>query len=149
MRSIIAVLSDSGMPGMFPTHPGTQNRLHENGLPEKMPGNVRLIKPLGYLDMLMLMATARKILTDSGGIQKEAYMLGVPCITLRENTEWPETLEGRWNVLVGAEKDKIIEAISNLAPMGEQRNVFGNSSASERILQLVQSLNTKKGEKHI
>jgi UDP-GlcNAc3NAcA epimerase len=141
MRNTITVLSDSGMLGLFPMHPGTQKCLHEYGLMERMPGNVRLITPLGYLDMLMLMATARKILTDSGGIQKEAYMLGVPCITLRENTEW-KTLEGGWNVLVGAEKDKIIEAISNLAPMGEQRNVFGNSSASERILQLVQSLNT-------
>jgi len=111
MSSTIAALSDSGM-----------------------PGNVRLIKPLGYLDMLVLMANARKILTDSGGIQKEAYMLGVPCVTLRENTEWVETLEGGWNVLVGADKGKIFEAISNMAPMGEQRNIFGNSRASERIL---------------
>ncbi|MCZ7403014.1 MAG: UDP-N-acetylglucosamine 2-epimerase [Candidatus Methanoperedens sp.] len=82
MRSIIAVLSDSGMLGLFPMHPGTQKRLHEYGLLGRMPRNVRLIKPLGYLDMLMLMANARKILTHSLGIQKEAYMLGVPCITL-------------------------------------------------------------------
>ena len=85
----------------------------------------------------MLMANARKILTDSGGIQKEAYMLGVPCVTLRENTEWVETLEEGWNVLVGADKGKIIKYICNLAPMGDQRNVFGNSCASERILDIL------------
>jgi len=96
MRSIIEALGDSGMPVVFPVHPRTQKLLHDYGLLERMPGNVRLIKPLGYLDMLM--DNARKIMTDSGGIQKEGYMLGVPCITLRENTEWMETLEGgmRW-----------------------------------------------------
>jgi UDP-GlcNAc3NAcA epimerase len=98
MRSIIEALGDSGMPVVFPVHPRTEKFLQEYGLLERMPGNVRLIKPLGYPDMLMLMANARKILTDSGGIQKEAYMLGVPCVTLRENTEWMETLEGGWNV---------------------------------------------------
>ncbi len=97
---------------VFPVHPRTQKLLQEYGLLEMMPGNVKLVKPMGYLDMLMLMANARKILTDSGGIQKEANMLGVSCIKLRENTEWMETLEGGWNVLVGADKGKIIEAIS-------------------------------------
>ncbi len=133
MRSIIEALGESGIPVVFPVHPRTQKLLQEYRLLEKMPGNVKLVKPMGYLDMLMLMANARKILTDSGGIQKEAYLLGVPCITLRENTEWMETLEGGWNVLVGGEKGRIIEAIFNLAPMGTQRNVFGNSRASERI----------------
>jgi UDP-N-acetylglucosamine 2-epimerase (non-hydrolysing) len=137
MRSIIEAVGDSCMPLVFPVHPRTEKFLKEYGLIEKMPANVRLIKPLGYLDMLMLMANARKILTDSGGIQKEAYMLGVPCITLRENTEWVETLEGGWNELVGAEKEKISKAISNLTPMGAQRNVFGNSRASERILNIL------------
>jgi len=114
MRSIIEVPGDSGMPVVFPVHPGTQKLLQEYGLLERMPGNVSLIKPLGYLDMLMLMANARKILTDSGGIQKEAYMLGVPCITLRENTEWMETLEGGWNVLVGGEKQYTYVSILNI-----------------------------------
>jgi UDP-GlcNAc3NAcA epimerase len=101
MRSIIEVLSDSGMPVVFPVHPRTEKCLQEYGSLERMPENVRLIKPLGYLDNLMLMANARKILTDSGGIQKVACMLGVPCVTLRENTEWVETLGEGGNVLVG------------------------------------------------
>jgi UDP-GlcNAc3NAcA epimerase len=100
-----------------------------------------MIQPLGYLDMLKLMANAGKILTDSGGIQKEAYVLGVPCITLRENTEWMETLEGGWNVLVGADKGKIIKATRSLVPTGAQGDVFGSEGASKRILQLAQSLN--------
>lgn len=139
MRSIIEAVDDSCMPVVFPVHPRTEKFLKEYGMMEKMPGNVRLIKPVGYLDMLMLLANAKKILTDSGGIQKEAYMLGVPCITLRENTEWMETLDGGWNVLVGAEKEKISKAISNLARMGARRNVFGNSRASESILNILRS----------
>jgi UDP-N-acetylglucosamine 2-epimerase (non-hydrolysing) len=103
-----------------------------------MPGNVRLIKPLGYLDILMLMANARKILTDSGGIQKEAYMLGVPCITLRENTEWMETLEGGWNVLVGAVIEKITEAMNGKKPESEKRNLFGIKSTIERIDKIIE-----------
>jgi len=121
MRNIIETLGDSGMPVVFPVHPRTEKFLHEYGLLERMPGNVRLIKPLGYLDMLMLMANARKILTDSGGIQKEAYMLGVPCITLRENTEWLETLDGGCNALVEAEHGKILESTRSLAPTGKGR----------------------------
>src|SRR5659263_199564 len=112
MRSIIEALGDSGMPVVFPVHPRTEKFLQEYGLVERMPGKGRLIKPLGYLDMLM--ANARKILTDSGGIQKEAYMLGAPCITLRENTEWVETLEGGWNVLVGGEKQYTYVSILNI-----------------------------------
>ena len=90
MRSIIEALGDSGMPLVFPVHPRTEKFLQEYGLKEKMPGNVRLIKPLGYLDMLMLMANARKILTDSGGIQKEAYMLGVPWGDEKEFMQHPK-----------------------------------------------------------
>ena len=78
-----------------------------------------------------------EILTDSGGIQKEAYILGVPCITLRENTEWVETLEGGWNLLVGEDKSKIVNAICNSAPLGRQRKIFGSERASKTIMKII------------
>ncbi len=90
MTNIIEELSDSSMPVVFPVHPPTKNPLHESRSPERMPGNVRLIKPLRYLDMLM--ADARKILTDSGCIQKKGYMLGLPCNRLRGI----QCAKGRW-----------------------------------------------------
>ena len=141
MRSIIEALGEIVMPVVFPVHPRTEKFLQEYGLMGRMPGNVRFIKPLGYLDMLMLMANARKILTDSGGIQKEAYMLGVPCITRRENTEWMETLEGGWNVLVGGDKEKIIRAVNLPVPDINQNDVFiGNACAK-----IVTQINKKRG----
>lgn len=93
----------------------------------------KVLKPIGYLNMLMLEKNAKKILTDSGGVQKEAYIFRVPCITLRENTEWVETIEDGWNVLVGASKEKIVKMANDFEPTNEQRNVFGNGDASERI----------------
>ena len=85
----------------------------------------------------MLEKNAKKILTDSGGIQKEAYIFKVPCITLRENTEWVETVEDGWNVLVGANKEKIIKKANDFEPANEQRNVFGSGDASKRIMKRI------------
>ncbi len=138
MSNIIDALAEIGETAVFPVHPRTKKYLKEYGL--DIPENVRLVEPLGYLDMLKLMAGARKILTDSGGIQKEAYMLGVPCITLRENTEWVETREGGWNVLVGADKGKIIEAVQCLSSVAEQINPFGGIGASGRVLNILNSI---------
>jgi UDP-N-acetylglucosamine 2-epimerase (non-hydrolysing) len=110
----------------------------EFNLWDKIPDNVIVTEPLGYLDMLHLMHYADIILTDSGGIQKEAYMLGVPCVTLRENTEWVETLEGGWNVLVGATKRKITGAIQrSRLPLPVQRQIFGDGYAAEKIALLL------------
>ncbi len=135
MSNIIDALAEIGETVVFPVHPRTKKYLKGYGL--DIPENVRLVEPLGYLDMLKLMTGARKILTDSGGMQKEAYMLGVPCITLRENTEWVETLEGGWNVLVGADKNKIMGAAHKFAPIDAQKNVFGISGASGKITRIL------------
>ena len=91
-----------------------------------------MTKPLAYLDFLVLEKCAKKILTDSGGIQKEAYMLGVTCITLRENTEWVETVEDGWNILVGTDTEKTIEAVRNFKPGHRYSEVYGQG-ACEKI----------------
>jgi len=107
---------------------------------DRMPESARLIEPVGYLDMLLLEKNAKKILTDSGGVQKEAYILKVPCITLRENTEWVETIEDGWNVLVGADKEKIFKKANDFEPEDEQRDVFGSGDASEEITKIIGGL---------
>lgn len=136
MESIISSLGTSGIPVIFPVHPRTRKYLHEYGLLETMPQNICLTEPLGYLDMIQLMGHAKKILTDSGGIQKEAYMLGVPCITLRENTEWVETVEAGWNVLVGCDRDKIVNTINCFAPKNNITDIFGHFAA-EKIIAII------------
>jgi UDP-N-acetylglucosamine 2-epimerase (non-hydrolysing) len=119
---------------LFPCHPRTEKLLRERALWDRLNKEVRVVKPVGYLDMLLLERSARKILTDSGGVQKEAYMLKVPCITMRDETEWVETVEDGWNVLVGADKEKIISAASSFDPHSEQREMFGKGDASQRIV---------------
>jgi len=134
LRNIISALSDLDLPVIFPAHPRTLKCMQEYGL--KAGGNVRIIEPLPYLEMLDLMAHSKKILTDSGGIQKEAHILGVPCVTLRENTEWVETLDGGWNVLAGAERERILEAAKGPAPEASGHcQLFGGGRASERIVE--------------
>ena len=124
---------------VFPVHPRTEKSLKESGLWDELCQHVRVIPPVGYLNMLKLMAHSNKILTDSGGIQKEAYMLGVPCVTMRENTEWVETVDAGWNVLVGADYGKITDAIAGFEGAGERSDVFGGGDASERICEVVRS----------
>jgi len=122
---------------VFPAHPRTVKKLKEYGSYEKLYKHVKLIKPLGYLSFLKIMNHAKKIMTDSGGVQKEAYILKVPCLTLRENTEWVETVEDVWNVLVGSDREKIIKAVKGFEANRVQRNVFGDGKASEKIVEVI------------
>lgn len=138
MESIIRAAGGADMPVVFPVHPRTRGYLRDYGLLAAMPENIILTDPVGYLDMIRLMAAASKILTDSGGMQKEAYMLGVPCITLRENTEWVETVQAGWNVLAGTDEQAILSAIRGSFPRGPQPVLYP-AGASRMIRELLRS----------
>jgi len=138
LTAIIEAFRESGKTVVFPVHPRTKKYLREFGLWDSLSENIRCIDPLGYIDMLHLMKHAKKILTDSGGIQKEAYVMGVPCITMRENTEWIETLLGGWNVLVGADKHKILAALKADVRANAENTVFGKGDTAKRIVKVIQ-----------
>jgi UDP-N-acetylglucosamine 2-epimerase (non-hydrolysing) len=106
-----------------------------------LPNNIIATEPLGYLDMLRLMSSAEKIVTDSGGIQKEAYIMRVPCITVRDTTEWMETVEDGWNVLVGTDMDKLSRAIESFKPAGPSKHRFGSGKACNKIVDILDRVN--------
>lgn len=112
LMQILSALASLEVPVMFPCHPRTKNAIERFGLGTILAGSpVQLIEPVGYFDMLQLEMDAAVIITDSGGVQKEAYWLGVPCVTVREETEWIETVESGRNILAGASRDAIDEAV--------------------------------------
>lgn len=113
LKSILEALAELDLLVVFPIHPRTQNRIKDYNL-EYLLKEFFVIEPVGYLDMLQLEKHAKAILTDSGGVQKEAFWLRVPCITLRDETEWVETVRYGWNRLVGADKDKILRSVLNI-----------------------------------
>jgi UDP-N-acetylglucosamine 2-epimerase len=125
---------------VFPVHFRTEARLEAAGLFDRLAraGHVELTPPLGYLDFLELVRNAAAVLTDSGGVQKEAYLLGVPCVTLRDTTEWVETVEAGWNVLVDLDKDAALAALER-RPEGERPELYGGGRAGERVLDVVSS----------
>lgn len=122
---------------VFPIHPRTRNILQEKNLFKRLEKckNVKLIEPLGYIDFVKLMQNAYKIITDSGGIQKESYLLHVPCITIRENTEWEETVKVGWNILTGTDTERIVNAVRSWQPTTPIEPIFGNGDTSKIIRQ--------------
>jgi UDP-GlcNAc3NAcA epimerase len=128
MRAIVQALNRLEMPVIFPVHPRTRACLKRYQITWK--DHVRVIEPVGYFDMLALEKAAYRILTDSGGVQKEAFFLGVPCVTLREETEWPETVDAGWNVLVGHWCHAITEGVYRPMPEPPQHNPFGVGDAA-------------------
>ncbi len=135
LRNIISALESINKSIVFPAHPRTRKMIAETNIDiqENAP-KILFIEPVGYLDMLRLEMNADMILTDSGGIQKEAYFFEVPCVTMRPETEWIETVEGGWNILVGADKEKIIGAVNDKSWYQQKRgNLFGDGKAAEKI----------------
>jgi UDP-GlcNAc3NAcA epimerase len=135
LRNIVEALNRVPEPIIFPAHPRTRKALTEMGAP--LAEHVRMIEPVGYFDMMKLEESARLIATDSGGVQREAYFLGVPCLTLREETEWVETIEAGWNKLVGAEPLRIIDAWFSFTPPPARPPIFGDGTAGQRIVQVL------------
>jgi UDP-GlcNAc3NAcA epimerase len=130
LEAILRAAAKLETPVVFPVHPRTRRAMDQAGI--RPEGSLRVIEPAGYLSFLALEASARAVLTDSGGVQKEAYMLGVPCVTLRAETEWPETVAAGWNVLADADADAIIAGAERTPPM-ERPDLFGDGRAAERI----------------
>lgn len=137
LRAIFAGLGGAGTV-VFPVHPRTRAAMAANGAP--LPGNVHPVEPLGYLDTVSLARGAQAVVTDSGGLQKEAYLLETPCVTLRDNTEWTETLELGWNVLVGAGTEAIRAAIAHPPRGTTHPPVYGDGHAAARILEAIEGL---------
>ena len=127
-------ISQDGLQVIIPLHPRTRDSL-ENSKFKIQNSKLSFIDPVSYLDMLLLEKNAQVILTDSGGVQKEAYWLGVSCVTLRDETEWLETVESGWNVVVGAGKEKIINAVRAFKSDKSRPELYGNGRTAEKIVQ--------------
>jgi len=129
------------VPIIFPVHPRTRTRLRDAGLLEQLEeiDGVVLTEPLGYVEFGALLRHARAVVTDSGGVQKEAYLAGVPCVTLRVSTEWIETVEAGWNTLVDLDPPLALAALDRTPP-AERPALYGDGQAAERCVQAIDQL---------
>lgn len=139
LEALFQALEGLEEPILFPCHPRTQKLIREQGWESRLAkGPVRLLEPVGHGDMLCLARQSRMVLTDSGGLQKEAYFLGVPCLTLREETEWVETVEAGWNRLVGLDPARILEGLRGFTPPKARPSLYGDGHAAERIAEVLE-----------
>jgi len=145
LKNLFTAFDDLDRPVIFPVHPRTARAMKDHGLGPGERSPLRPVEPVGYLDMLMLERNACKILTDSGGMQKEAFLFEVPCITLRGETEWPETLQDGWNVLTGADPKAVVRAAQAPRPGTPPGRPFGDGRAAERMAGLLESLELNDG----
>jgi UDP-GlcNAc3NAcA epimerase len=140
LKAIITALESIEEDVIFPIHPRTRQRMQDFGFLNGKSSHLRPIEPVTYLDMLILEQNAHMILTDSGGVQKEAFFFAVPCLTLRPETEWVETVKSGWNLLVGTERDQIRAGLNHVFPTpGERPALFGDGQSAHEIAQLLKT----------
>jgi UDP-N-acetylglucosamine 2-epimerase len=139
LASIMDALCDAEREVVFPIHPRTMEALDAYGLRECVENAMTLIEPLGYVDFVRLLDGAERVATDSGGVQKEAFFLDTPCVTLREETEWVETIDAGWNVLVGADEDAIARELARPVELPEKPELYGNGDAAERMVSIIEN----------
>jgi UDP-GlcNAc3NAcA epimerase len=140
LRNILDALEALDEIVVFPLHPRTRGCMAGLGLSalQSRARNLKILEPLGYLDMVRLEQSARMIVTDSGGVQKEAYWLGVPCITLRDETEWVETVEAGWNILVGTDVARIVHTVRSFTPPAMHPMLYGDGQTAARVVELLE-----------
>jgi UDP-N-acetylglucosamine 2-epimerase (non-hydrolysing)/UDP-GlcNAc3NAcA epimerase len=141
LRALVELVRALPAPVLFPVHPRTRARLKDAGLLEELERSegLRMTEPLGYVEFSALVCQARAVLTDSGGVQKEAYLAGVPCVTLRANTEWVETVQAGWNTLVDLDAGAALAALER-EPPAERPQLYGDGHAAERCVQAIGAL---------
>lgn len=139
LENIIKALSCLEDRIIWPLHPRTKNRLEEFDLIKNISRgvNIKVINPIGYKDMIYLIKNAKFILTDSGGVQKEAHMLGIPCLTCRAETEWVETLESGWNQIIGLGASQLKKVLPLVIPKNKYHQIYGDGFAAERIAKVL------------
>ena len=137
LAALVELLAGIERPVVLPVHPRTRARLEAAGLWDRLAEAVQLTAPLGYLDFIRLAESAKAVLTDSGGVQKEAYLLDIPCVTMRPNTEWVETVEAGWNTLVDLDAKAARDAVERPRPAGPRPELYGGGRAAEAVRDVV------------
>jgi UDP-N-acetylglucosamine 2-epimerase (non-hydrolysing)/UDP-GlcNAc3NAcA epimerase len=141
LHALVELIAALPAPVLLALHPRTRTRLTEAGLLDRLRGHpgLQVTEPLGYIEFSALLCHARAVLTDSGGVQKEAYLAGVPCVTLRANTEWVETVDAGWNTLVDLDARAALAALERTPP-AERPALYGDGHAAERCVEAISRL---------